>query len=228
MNSNIIAHCIVRGNTIMLNGKIIYQQKDKSMDLEGFLTAAYRHWEINYPKFHKMDLLSKLAFITAEKLIEMESVKPQDLAIVLSNKSSSIISDTTYQKSIQHAESYFPSPAVFVYTLANIMVGELCIKHKIAGENIVFITQDFEVDSIIDYTNILLENNLCKTCLCGRIEATNHEYEAFFYVVEKEYALDFRFNKMPHNAAMINQLYHQPISTKHSTENMDISVLEFA
>jgi hypothetical protein len=228
MNSNIIAHCIIRGNTIMLNGKIIYQQKDKSMDLEEFLTAVYRHWEINYPKFHKMDLLSKLAFITAEKLMEIESIKPQDLAIVLSNKSSSIISDTTYQKSIQYADNYFPSPAVFVYTLANIMVGELCIKHKISGENIVFITQDFEVDSIIDYTNILLENNLCKTCLCGRIEASGNEYEAFFYVVEKEYALDFRFHKMPHNAAMINQLYHQPIAIKQPQENSEISVLEFA
>jgi hypothetical protein len=226
MNSNIIAHCIVRGNTILLNGKIIYQQEDKSSNLEEFLTAVYRHWEINYPKFHKMDLLSKLAFITAEKLMEIKGVNPQDLAIVLSNQSSSIISDTAYQKSIQHADNYFPSPAVFVYTLANIMVGELCIKHKIAGENIVFITQDFEVDSIIDYTNILLENNLCKTCLCGRIDASADEYEAFFYVVEKEYALDFVFHKTPHNSTNINHLYHQSIVERESKES--ISTMEFA
>ena len=226
MNSNIIAHCIIRGNAIVLNGKVIYQQDDKSMNLEEFLTTVYRRWEINYPKFHKMDLLSKLAFITAEKLMKMGSINPQDLAIVLSNKSSSIISDITYQKSIQHADNYFPSPAVFVYTLANIMVGELCIKHKIAGENIVFITKEFEIDSVMDYTNILLENNLCKTCLCGRIEVSNEdEYEAFFYVVEKEYALDFIFHKMPHNTTMINQLYHQPIATKQPAENIDVAVL---
>jgi hypothetical protein len=226
MNSNIIAHCIVRGNAILLNGKIIYQQEDKSSSLEEFLTAVYRRWEINYPKFHKMDSLSKLAFIAAEKLMDMKGINPQDLAIVLSNKSSSIISDIAYQKSIQDADNYFPSPAVFVYTLANIMVGELCIKHKITGENIVFITQEFEVDSIMDYTNILLENNLCQTCLCGRIEASGDEYEAFFYVVEKEYALDFVFHKTPHNSLNINQLYTQSIFEKQYEESNPI--MEFA
>ena len=123
MNSNIIAHCIVRSKTVILDGKIIYQESNNAENLETFLTNVYRHWGISYPKFFKMDILSKLAFITAEKMLENRSFCGSDMALVLSNNSSSIMSDIHHQKSIQKPESYFPSPAV--------EVGREC--HKSAG-----------------------------------------------------------------------------------------------
>lgn len=211
MNSNIIAHCIVRSNTVILDGKIIFQASNNSENLEAFLINVYRHWGINYPKFFKMDILSKLAFITAEKMLENGLVQGENLALVLSNKSSSIVSDIHHQKSIQRAERYFPSPAVFVYTLANIMLGELCIRHKINGENTVFIHEKFEKEKQINYSNYLINNNLCKICLNGRIDVSPHGYEAFFYLTQQQYALDYNINKLVHTPENIEKLYRQTI-----------------
>lgn len=211
MNSNIIAHCIVRSNTVILDGKIIYQEPNNAENLEPFLTNVYRHWGMSYPKFFKMDVLSKLAFITAEKMLEKASISGNDIALVLSNKSSSIISDIHHQKSIQNAESYFPSPAVFVYTLANIMLGELCIRHKITGENTVFIHENFEKEIQLNYANYLINNNLCKICLNGRIDVSPDSYEAFFYLTQQEYALDYNIHHLDHSVEHIEKLYHQTI-----------------
>jgi hypothetical protein len=56
-------------------------------------------------------------------------------ALVFANRSSSLDTDFKYQESINSQENYFPSPAVFVYTLPNICVGEISIKHKMQTEN---------------------------------------------------------------------------------------------
>jgi len=211
MSSNIIAHCIVRSNTVILDGKIIYQESNNAENLETFLTNVYRHWGISYPKFFKMDILSKLAFITAEKMLENRSFCGSDMALVLSNNSSSIMSDIHHQKSIQKPESYFPSPAVFVYTLVNIMLGELCIRHKITGENTVFIHEKFEKDLQINYSNYLIDRNLCKMCINGRIDVSPHGYEAFFYLTQQEYALGYNIHKLVHTPENIEKLHHQKI-----------------
>ena len=39
-----------------------------------------------------------------------------------------------FQETIQHADSYYPSPALFVYTLPNIVTGEIAIRNKYYGE----------------------------------------------------------------------------------------------
>lgn len=113
------------------------------------LTEVYKTKIGDYPKFYKMDMLSRLAFVASELLIESEGYKSRDemqlsivnsqfsivndRAVVLFNHSSSIIADRQYMKSIDK-DDFFPSPAAFVYTLPNITTGEIALRNGYHGE----------------------------------------------------------------------------------------------
>ena len=98
------------------------------------MIGAYRHFAFDYPKFYRMDNLSKLGWLAAEVLFQDVSIKPyqpEDVGIVLANRSSSLDTDIKYFESVKT----IPSPALFVYTLPNIVMGEICIRHVLKGEN---------------------------------------------------------------------------------------------
>ena len=105
------------------------------------LTEVYKTKIGNYPKFYKMDMLSRLAFVASELLIgcaEENDDHSNDRAVVLFNHSSSIIADRQYVKSIE-IDDFFPSPAAFVYTLPNITTGEIALRNGYHGETSFYI-----------------------------------------------------------------------------------------
>ena len=110
--------------------------KGKSM-----LTALYRKYVGDYPKFYKMDLLSRLGFIAAELLFQKEGALAafdQSRAVLLFGQSASCVADRSFEATIQPGDNYFPSPADFVYTLPNIVLGEIAIRHQLHGETCYF------------------------------------------------------------------------------------------
>ena len=104
---------------------------------KSLLTELYRAHVGDYPKFHKMDGLSKLGFLTSELLMRCEhdgqQTEDEHRAVILFNHSASIDTDQHYLTSIQPG-NYFPSPSLFVYTLPNIVTGEIAIRHHLHGE----------------------------------------------------------------------------------------------
>ena len=104
---------------------------------KALLTEIYRTHVGDYPKFYKMDGLSKLGFLASELLMacekEEQATNDEQWAVILFNHSSSIDTDRHYLASIQ-PENYFPSPSLFVYTLPNIVTGEIAIRHHLHGE----------------------------------------------------------------------------------------------
>ena len=100
------------------------------------LTYLYKTYIGDYPKFHKMDGLSKLGFIATELLLTTidPAIDISNSAIVLVGNTGCLATDKRYQRTIQDQQQFFPSPAVFVYTLPNIVTGEIAIRHKIHGE----------------------------------------------------------------------------------------------
>ena len=104
------------------------------------LTELYKNHISDYPKFYKMDALSKLAFVASELLLASANAdEDEGRAVILFNHSSSVVSDKAYQQSISNADEFFPSPSVFVYTLPNIMTGEIAIRHGYRGETSLYI-----------------------------------------------------------------------------------------
>ncbi|MDR2824923.1 MAG: 3-oxoacyl-ACP synthase [Prevotellaceae bacterium] len=115
------------------------------------ITDLYRSSLIDYPKFFKMDNLSKMGFVAAEMMLkdEQERFAPrEDFGVICFNRSSSLQVDTQYQSTIQSNDNYFPSPLLFVYTLPNIVAGEIALRNKFLGETSFYVCQHFEAVQI--------------------------------------------------------------------------------
>jgi 3-oxoacyl-[acyl-carrier-protein] synthase-1 len=118
------------------------------------LVELYRSYAGDYPKFFKMDTLCRLGFMAAELLLKHtgDDIKPS--AIVFANRSASIKNDTDYLATISDG-NYYPSPSLFVYTLPNIVTGEIAIRHHIQGETAFYVLDKPEqLEPIIQSTII--------------------------------------------------------------------------
>lgn len=144
-----------------------------------FAKEVYYKLAPSYPKFFKMDELCKLAFLTTELLLKDTKIsghaEGSDIALIIGTKDSSIASDRKHVAAIQDKEAFFPSPAVFVYTLPNIMLGEICIRHQITGENTCFIMDSPDTDFIYQYVVQLFEKERYSSCIAGWVNFNNDE-----------------------------------------------------
>lgn len=171
--------CTIEQSTITVNGNVVFESQSETFP--EFAKEAYKSLEISYPKFHKMDHLSKLAFLAAEILL-----KDQDnsrTALVFANRSSSLDTDFKYQESINYQENYFPSPAVFVYTLPNICIGEISIRHQMQTENAFFVLDELDENFLNEYSHQILQSGKAEKVLCGWVELYQESYNAFVYLL---------------------------------------------
>jgi hypothetical protein len=180
-------YCNIRNNQIVLNGEVVYTGNESSPG--EFFTAAYRYNNISYAKFFKMDNLCKLGFLASELLLRGKNISDvyagDEVGILLSNAGSSIDTDRNHQKSISKRDEYFPSPSVFVYTLANIVIGEICIRHKLFGESFFLIEKEFNAKRLYEQVKQWLDEEIVRSCITGWVEIDNDRYEAVFYFIQK-------------------------------------------
>lgn len=177
-------YCTIRNQRIAVNGHEAFASEDEVFS--DFSKAAYRHFGLAYPKFFKMDNLSKLAFMASDLVLKDYEQEENNVALVFANKSSSLDTDATYQKSISNQAEYYPSPAVFVYTLPNICLGEISIKYKLYSENSFFVFESLNPSFFKEYAEILLKTGKAKEVLCGWVELLGDTYEAFVYLISEE------------------------------------------
>lgn len=147
------------------------------------LTALYKKHIDNYPKFYKMDKLCRLGFVASELLVKMEP--SQDRAIVLFNHSSSIYSDFRYLESIADKENYYPSPSIFVYTLPNIVTGEIAIRNGWHAETSFYVLSEKNECLMEQILQATFYDASVKLALTGWIDYEDEtHYEADLYLVE--------------------------------------------
>lgn len=137
---------VIATDSIMVDGQQI-QTEGTGMDM---LVTAYRTHIGGYPKFYKMDALSRLGFVASELLLKAEGcerfVETETRAVVMVNRTSSLAADERYHETIADRDNFFPSPAQFVYTLPNIVTGEIAIRNKYYGETMFYVV-DHEDES---------------------------------------------------------------------------------
>jgi len=164
------------------DGKELYQNPKPLTEL---LPAIYHHFELSYPKFYKMDNLSKLGWLTAEILLkdsfDKENYRPEDTAVILANTNSSLDDDLKYLDSMKDVAS----PALFVYTLPNIVIGEICIRNHFKGEQGFYIQEIFDADFMAKQVDYLLDHDLQKACICGWVDVLGQDYKAVLFLVEQ-------------------------------------------
>lgn len=178
----ITSSCGISNGRVFQNGKQVFAGDDKTLD--GFLLAIYQRFQLSYPKFHKMDHLSKLGWLAAELLLkdfDAAYYQPEQVGTVLANANSSLDMDLRYYDSMKGV----PSPSLFVYTLPNIVAGEICIRHHFKGENAFFVQPKFDAAFIKQQAGYLLDNNILQACICGWIDVLGQDYNAALHLVEK-------------------------------------------
>lgn len=163
------------------------------------LTSLYRQMIGNYPKFYKMDGLSRLGFVASEILLNAEKGDTdverreeegerllEERAIIFFNHSSSIASDRNYKESINDKDNYFPSPSIFVYTLPNIVTGEIAIRNHFHGETSFFILPDKDERMMEEILQASCRDDQSKSFLTGWID----------YEDERHFEADLKIKKM--------------------------------
>ena len=180
--------CKITDQTVILDNKKETFEENFT-NFAAFIKNLYKKEQVNYPKFYKMDNLSKLGFLTAELLIRNSDVLKkygkEEIGVVITNSSSSLDTDLDYQELIRDKSNYFPSPSVFVYTLPNILIGEICIKHQIKGENAFFVSEEFDPEQINTYVTHLFDQGKIKACICGWVELLREKYYSLLFMVER-------------------------------------------
>lgn len=209
MGYYISSYCRIKNQTIEVNGNTI--SFGENITAANFLMESYKQLGLNYPKFHKMDAMCKLGFIASEAAVQgsgfIERNKPENIAIVLTNKSSSLDTDRIHQSSINDGNKYLPSPSVFVYTLPNIIIGEIAIKYKIIGENAFFVADSFDEKLLVMQNKLLLSQSQTTALISGWIDYDNGVCDALIYLVEIADDSIKNSNFKPLNEITLKQLY---------------------
>ena len=177
---------------------------EEATNLKSFAKSLYRHLKPSYNKFFKMDEISKLGFLSTEVLLketDLSEYVKEDISLVFSNSHSTLITDQNHQKTIEDDDNFFPSPSVFVYTLPNIMIGEISIRHKLRGENAFFIVENFNADLISNHINNLFLANKSKAFVGGWVNQSEDSFEAFLYFATEN-------SGIAHKAMEINRLHN--------------------
>ena len=169
--------CTIASNCIKVDEQTVFEQP-ADLDFASFTKAAFKNLNLSYPKFYKMDRLCKLGFLATEYLIAKNNdCRPNEsTAIIMCNASGSLDSDL---KHLNHVEQ--PSPAVFVYTLPNIVVGEIAIRHGIKGETAFFVCEHNEDPTAYQYAANMLIDKITDSCIVAWVDYTEEQYFANLY-----------------------------------------------
>lgn len=177
----------ITGQTAWLDGKEIPVPAGNAP----FPTALYRTLGIDYPKFFKMDGLSKLGFLASEMILGREAtrfVPREDCAVICFSRSSSLYTDRMYQDTIRPGNEYYPSPSLFVYTLPNIVTAEIAIRNKLYGETSACICETFSARQIYrTVCNAFAGQPIC-SALAGWTEYEAATCEACLMLIETRQA----------------------------------------
>lgn len=144
--------CHVKNGVISVDGSDVFSSH--SADFSQFVREAYHAVESDAKysiKFSKMSDLCRLGYVAMHHLLKGISYEPYDVAIVMANRSSSLEADLKHWRIFNEGEA---SPGAFVYTLPNIVLGEVAIRFGIKGETIFFV--DNQVDTANEYAKMLL------------------------------------------------------------------------
>ena len=168
----------IKPGVVESQGTAIFNSSET--DFAPFIREAYKYLGENNMKFYKMDNLCKLGYVAAGYLLKDTNYRPEEIGIILANASASLDTDCKHQAIINKEGDKAASPAVFVYTLPNVVLGEICIRHKIQGENTFFVCQQFNVASLEDYARIVIAKGKLRTCIIGWCELLDGHYQAEF------------------------------------------------
>lgn len=178
VNADVLRTVLVESSRILLNDKEVYSSD--SGDFQDFIRSAFKTVCSPNMKFYKMDSLSKLGYVVSEVLLDGIEYGEEDCGLILSGVYGSLDTDIRHQQIIDTETDASASPAVFVYTLPNVVEGEISIRHHIKGENTWFWSDDRTLSDVREYAVLSMSAQDMKYCIVGHIDFLNGRYFAKF------------------------------------------------
>ena len=202
MEKLITGYCQLKNGKLILNGKSLFEA---DIPVDEFLQKIVAAFEVKHPRFGKMDRLSKLGYTCAEILLQslgnFKQYQPYEVSLIFANSSSSLDTDFRFQKTLES----IASPALFVYTLPNLVLAEICIKNGFKGENLFLVSDVPEANLFYEPINQMFVQNIAKACLAGWVEILGENYNCTLFAVEMpEHTTE---NQIEFNITNINKLF---------------------
>lgn len=177
-------YCRMNPHGVFVNGR--QKLSFNEIAVEDALTEMYRNLALEYPKFYKMDLLSKVAFLGVEllKTVDPSLVSTQNddqIGLLFANSEGSTHTDIRFQES--YLVDLLPSPSLFVYTLPNIALGEIAIRNKWHGAHMFAVFPNFVPVYYADHGKIMLEEG-AKVVIGGWLDV-REKLDALFFVMDE-------------------------------------------
>ena len=193
---------VLNDKSVMVDG-VPMQLENQGMAM---LNDVYRSRIGDYPKFFKMDALCKVGFVASELLLKAETDGEisqrkahgtSSRAVLLFNRSGSLNADTKYQTTIQEADNFFPSPAIFVYTLPNIVTGEIAIRNLYYGETNFIVLDSMDLHTMAEQIANAFQDTETESVLTGWVDCydENH-FEARMLIINRNENILNELNKI--------------------------------
>ena len=176
--ADVLRTVLVESSSILLNDKEVYSSEFDGF--QDFIRSAFKTVCAPNMKFYKMDSLSKLGYVASEILLDGIEYGEEDCGLILSGVYGSLDTDIRHQQIIDTETDASASPAVFVYTLPNVVEGEISIRHHIKGENTWFWSDDRTLSDVREYAALSMSAQDMKYCIVGHIDFLNGRYFAKF------------------------------------------------
>ena len=185
-----LKYTVITDKTVTVCGRVLEHEHTGS----AMLTEIYRAHVGDWPKFFKMDTLSKVGYLASELLLKELGERRLEAeeytsarAIVLFGTTASLCADRNYQETIQDSDNYYPSPALFVYTLPNIVTGEIAIRNHYRGETSFYVLDGFDAGSMAFHLQCAFCDEQTGSVLAGWVDSTgNDDFRSFFTLLYRE------------------------------------------
>jgi 3-oxoacyl-[acyl-carrier-protein] synthase-1 len=130
-----------------------------------------------------MDIFSKLAFLAAE-IVSIHAEDDEKRSVILFNSSSSIVADRKHIATFENENDFYPSPSVFLYTLPNIVTGEIAIKRGYKGETSLYILNEYNEEIINSVVESTFAQSTVRTMITGWVNCnSDNDFEAYIKLV---------------------------------------------
>ncbi len=171
----------ISGGKITVDGNVVFESE--TSDFQTFIREAFKSRGESNLKFYKMDDLCKLGYVASAWALDGLEYGEEECGLVLSGRYGCLDTDIKHQEIIDAEGDASASPAVFVYTLPNVVAGEISIRHHIKGENTWFWSDDETMSDIREYAGLAIQSQNLKYCVVGHLDFLKGEYFAKFEVL---------------------------------------------
>ena len=136
------------------------------------ITELFKKFLADGSRFFKMDLYSRLAYVASGLLAlnTLEDCEPEKRALCFFTLNGSLLADRKHLSTFADPDAYYPSPAVFINTLPNVVLGEIAVSYSIKGETTLVMLPERDEGIIESVVGATLDSTAPQALICGWVD----------------------------------------------------------